>query len=284
MREGVAPICLHATTADNCMHCPDLGVRPASEIGERHPVDAAVGVHGSEVLVAREDGEGHVASFLEGFFADSAETRPPRGSDLTRNTTAWPRVGRRTARWRTSCLSDRCRPGRSRDVIAPRVGVVVVCRGDDAKAAFPDQLAGEVGRGPCLMLVCRTREGNELLDPIDAAHRRCPTIVIPEIPHGERRVQRAAANGQWPRSSDGRARSMFSSSARRCGATAVSQFYRVLWRLKPELKARCVLIAPRDLAPASSSGPQSNPPRVLERPVTRDAVARVLTAFAARNT
>jgi hypothetical protein len=55
-------------------------------------------------------------------------------------------------------------------------------------------------------------------------------------------------------------------------------FYRVLWRLKPELKRRTVLITPADLAPLSA--PQSTLPRVVERPLTRDAIARITTAFA----
>lgn len=57
-------------------------------------------------------------------------------------------------------------------------------------------------------------------------------------------------------------------------------FYRVLWRLKPELKACSVLIAPADLAPVSAS--PSRRPTVLERPMTRDALARVLDALADR--
>ncbi len=40
-------------------------------------------------------------------------------------------------------------------------------------------------------------------------------------------------------------------------------FYRVLWRLKPELKGRCVLITPADVAPPSA--PRTSPPRVVER-------------------
>lgn len=54
-------------------------------------------------------------------------------------------------------------------------------------------------------------------------------------------------------------------------------FYRLLWRLKPELKGRTVLIIPPNAMPPSA--PVSKKPRVLERPVTRDAVARVAAAF-----
>jgi hypothetical protein len=55
-------------------------------------------------------------------------------------------------------------------------------------------------------------------------------------------------------------------------------FYRVLWRLKPELKSRCVLVMAAEAVPASA--PQSKLPRVLERPVTRDAIGRIVEAFA----
>jgi hypothetical protein len=55
-------------------------------------------------------------------------------------------------------------------------------------------------------------------------------------------------------------------------------FYRVLWRLKPELKTRCVLVTPPDAAPASA--PRSHPPRIVERPLTQQAIARIVEAFA----
>jgi PleD family two-component response regulator len=54
-------------------------------------------------------------------------------------------------------------------------------------------------------------------------------------------------------------------------------FYRVLWRLKPELKTRCVLVTPPDAAPPSA--PRSHPPRIVERPLTQDAIARLVAAF-----
>jgi len=57
-------------------------------------------------------------------------------------------------------------------------------------------------------------------------------------------------------------------------------FYRVLWRMKPELKSRCVLVLAPGAVPASS--PQSNLPRILERPLTREAIARTVDAFARR--
>jgi CheY-like chemotaxis protein len=57
-------------------------------------------------------------------------------------------------------------------------------------------------------------------------------------------------------------------------------FYRVLWRMKPELKSRCVLVVAPDLVPPSA--PPSTLPRVVERPLTRDAIARVAAAFADR--
>jgi hypothetical protein len=50
-------------------------------------------------------------------------------------------------------------------------------------------------------------------------------------------------------------------------------FYRVLWRLKPELKGRCVLVTAADAAPSSSR-------HVVARPLTRDAVGRIVRAFA----
>ncbi len=57
-------------------------------------------------------------------------------------------------------------------------------------------------------------------------------------------------------------------------------FYRVLWRLKPELKSRTVLVLASEAVPPSA--PQSNPPRILERPLTRDAIGRMVEAFARR--
>ena len=54
-------------------------------------------------------------------------------------------------------------------------------------------------------------------------------------------------------------------------------FYRVLWRLKPELKSRCVLAMASDAVPASA--PQSKPSRIVERPLTRDAIGRVVETF-----
>ncbi|HSO39003.1 MAG TPA: hypothetical protein VLT33_41020 [Labilithrix sp.] len=57
-------------------------------------------------------------------------------------------------------------------------------------------------------------------------------------------------------------------------------FYRVLWRLKPELKSRTVLVLAPEAVPPSA--PQSNPPRILERPLTRDAIGRIVEAFARR--
>ncbi len=55
--------------------------------------------------------------------------------------------------------------------------------------------------------------------------------------------------------------------------------YRVLWRLKPDLKARCVLVVAPDAAPPSS---RSKPSRIVERPLTREAVATVVETFARR--
>jgi response regulator RpfG family c-di-GMP phosphodiesterase len=51
-------------------------------------------------------------------------------------------------------------------------------------------------------------------------------------------------------------------------------FYRMLWRLKPELKTRTILVVPHDSAPPSV--------RVVERPLTRDALARAIDAFVRR--
>ena len=55
-------------------------------------------------------------------------------------------------------------------------------------------------------------------------------------------------------------------------------FYRVLWRLRPELKTRCVLLTPPDASPPSA--PRSHPPRIVERPLTRSAITRIVEAFA----
>jgi CheY-like chemotaxis protein len=54
-------------------------------------------------------------------------------------------------------------------------------------------------------------------------------------------------------------------------------FYRVLWRLKPELKSRCVLVLAPDAVPPS--GPRSTPSRIVERPLTREAIGRVVESF-----
>ena len=53
-------------------------------------------------------------------------------------------------------------------------------------------------------------------------------------------------------------------------------FYRVLWRLKPELKGRTVLVLDPEMAPAST--PKSRHPLVLERPVARHALMQVIAA------
>ncbi|CAN5921989.1 hypothetical protein BH11MYX4_BH11MYX4_47290 [soil metagenome] len=50
-------------------------------------------------------------------------------------------------------------------------------------------------------------------------------------------------------------------------------FYRVLWRLKPELKSRCVLVTSAEIASPSSR-------HIATRPLTRDAVGRIVQAFA----
>ncbi len=51
-------------------------------------------------------------------------------------------------------------------------------------------------------------------------------------------------------------------------------FYRVLWRLAPALKGRSVLVTSAAGEPASSSR------HVVERPLTRDVVARIVQSFA----
>lgn len=57
-------------------------------------------------------------------------------------------------------------------------------------------------------------------------------------------------------------------------------FYRVLWRLKPELKSRCVLATAAELASPRAPAPSSGPRRVVERPLTPDAIGRIVQAFA----
>jgi hypothetical protein len=54
-------------------------------------------------------------------------------------------------------------------------------------------------------------------------------------------------------------------------------FYRVLWRLKPELKRGTVLITAAGAVPSSTL--RTSPPRVLARPLTRDALRRIVGAF-----
>ncbi|MBX3193325.1 MAG: hypothetical protein KF819_40460 [Labilithrix sp.] len=51
--------------------------------------------------------------------------------------------------------------------------------------------------------------------------------------------------------------------------------YRVLWRLEPALKSRCVLVTPPDALPPSA--PRA---RIVERPLTREAIGGVVRAFA----
>lgn len=57
-------------------------------------------------------------------------------------------------------------------------------------------------------------------------------------------------------------------------------FYRLLWNAHPELKQRFVFIARADAGPASASAPASassgRAPPVVERPITRDVIARLL--------
>ena len=54
-------------------------------------------------------------------------------------------------------------------------------------------------------------------------------------------------------------------------------FYRVLWRLQPALKSRCVLIVDPQQVPPSA--PPSARPRLVERPITREAIHRAVEAF-----
>ena len=56
--------------------------------------------------------------------------------------------------------------------------------------------------------------------------------------------------------------------------------YRVLWRLKPELKSRSVLVTPARLLPPSTA--RNSPPRIVERPLTRDVIGRLVEEFARR--
>jgi len=57
-------------------------------------------------------------------------------------------------------------------------------------------------------------------------------------------------------------------------------FYRVLWRLAPALKRRSVLVTSAAAGAPSSSGRSRH---VVERPLTRDVVARIARAFALDN-
>ena len=54
-------------------------------------------------------------------------------------------------------------------------------------------------------------------------------------------------------------------------------FYRVLWRLAPALKRRSVLVTS---AATRTGAPPSSSRHVVERPLTRDVVARIVHAFA----
>jgi hypothetical protein len=54
-------------------------------------------------------------------------------------------------------------------------------------------------------------------------------------------------------------------------------FYRTLWNMKPELKSRTVLIAAADSVPVSARATKL--PRVLERPLSRATLARIVEAF-----
>jgi CheY-like chemotaxis protein len=58
-------------------------------------------------------------------------------------------------------------------------------------------------------------------------------------------------------------------------------FYRVLWRLSPELKGRSVLVMASDAVPPSAVN-SSKALRILERPLTQDALGRVVEAFGRR--
>ena len=53
-------------------------------------------------------------------------------------------------------------------------------------------------------------------------------------------------------------------------------FYRLLWNAHPELKQRFVFIARADAAPASAPASSGRAPPVVERPITRDVIARLL--------
>lgn len=56
--------------------------------------------------------------------------------------------------------------------------------------------------------------------------------------------------------------------------------YRVLWRLKPELKSKTVLVAAAGAIPPSLALPARE--RIVERPLTREAIARISRTFAHR--
>lgn len=142
-----------------------------SGIDRNAPACAAVGVHGSKARVAGEDGKGNVRPFLEGLVAHRAEPRSPCGSDLARNASPWARVRRRTARTSMSRARRTGRPPCGLKDLVPRIDGRRR-RFNDLVAAFADQLACEVRGRPSFVLVGRAREGDELLDPIDAAH--CP--------------------------------------------------------------------------------------------------------------
>jgi CheY-like chemotaxis protein len=58
-------------------------------------------------------------------------------------------------------------------------------------------------------------------------------------------------------------------------------FYRILWRLQPELKARTLLVAAADAVPPSV--PSSRASRVVSRPLDRAAVARAVEACRQRS-
>jgi hypothetical protein len=54
-------------------------------------------------------------------------------------------------------------------------------------------------------------------------------------------------------------------------------FYRTLWRMKPELKPRTVLIVAADAAPPSAR--DTKLPRILERPASRARIAEIIAAY-----
>ena len=143
-----------------------LSGNEGSGVDRDGPASAAVGVHDSEVRVAREHRERNIASLFERFRANGAEPGSPRTSDLTRNAAARTRVGRRTASCLRFCSGRIGRPRRCRESFVPRVGRLR----DHTVAALADQLAREVRSRPGLVLVRRARERDELFNPIDAAH------------------------------------------------------------------------------------------------------------------